>query len=744
MLRQQGAEAADAIVDAVATQRRPVGRDVDRDDGDTQPALGLAGKIGQGEVGAGLDDGIDTFGRERLQSVPQIGFGGVADQHLARPLEAVDRADAPAALLEKARDLRVADRLIGRQDADGAHLRKLQQRLGAGGRTERHRDAGALLQALAQTCGAGNAAPEGRYRHRHDQVSGLAAHHPIDRAVKIGADRFDHALELGVVGERKVADMDAADVVGDAGRPHGVGLRLHDGVGRGDDDAELETIAETVGHGACPGPWVWCEPRTMMEPTSQTENPGIPMPSAASNFDNQSLRGVLDMVAADHPDELLRIREPVDTRFDMTAIVYELERAGKSPVVIFEQPSANGMAVVTNVAGNRKLLAACLGVEPGDLPAAFRERCQKYIPCELVREAAWNEVVIEGDEVDLTQLPIPLQFAVDGGPYITAGQISARDPVTGVDTTGFHRLMLKGRNRLGVSLHSRRRMYEFQRRAEEQGKSLPAAITIGTHPLHYMGSMVYAYPPHVRKFEIIGGLFGEPYRLARCGVADLEVPAGAEIIIEGEILAHVHEPEGPFSEFTGYASYRSTQNVFVAHRVRMRKEAMYHSVVSGMSKDHILVSCITREGEILNALKRNLPNARAVHVPHTTCGAFMAFISMKKIAEGEPQMAIMATLGTELYTKFVIVVDDDVDIFDINDVMWALATRMRAEKDIVFIPGAKGAILDPTSDPETFTLTKMGIDATRPAGREFAERLTIPDDQRARARSILAAAGIKL
>jgi UbiD family decarboxylase len=304
--------------------------------------------------------------------------------------------------------------------------------------------------------------------------------------------------------------------------------------------------------------------------------------------------------------------------------------------------------------------------------------------------------------------------------------------------------MLKGKNRLGVSLHSRRRLYEFHRRAEERGESLPAVITLGVHPLHYMGSMVYAYPPQVRKFEIIGGLFGEPYRLARSGVNDLEVPAAAEIIIEGEILANVHEPEGPFGEFTGYASYRSTQNVFVAHRIRMRRDAMLHSVTSGMSRDHILVSCITREGEILNALKRNLPNVRAVHVPHTTCGAFMAFIAMKKIAEGEPQMAIMATLGTELYTKYVIVVDDDVDIFNINDVMWAIATRVRAEKDIMFIPGAKGAILDPTSDPETFTLTKMGIDATRPTGRDFAERLTISDEARTRARSILQAAGVKI
>jgi UbiD family decarboxylase len=473
------------------------------------------------------------------------------------------------------------------------------------------------------------------------------------------------------------------------------------------------------------------------------------MPNAASNVDNQSLRSFLEMVATDHPDELLRIAQPVDTRFDMTAIAYELERAGKSPVIIFEKPlfanpGANGMQVVTNVAGNRKLLAACLGVEVQALPTAFRERCQKYIPCELVKEAAWNEVLIEGDDVDLTKLPIPLQFSVDGGPYITAGQISARDPVTGVDTTGFHRLMLKGKNRLGVSLHSRRRMYEFQRRAEERGQALPAAVTIGTHPLHYMGSMVYAYPPHVRKFEIIGGLFDEPYRVARCSVGELEVPAGAEIVIEGEILAETREPEGPFGEFTGYASYRSTQHVFVAHRVRMRRDALFQSVVSGMSKDHILVSCITREGEILNALRRNLPNVRAVHVPHTSCGAFTAYISMKKIADGEPQTAIMAALGTEFYTKHVIVVDDDVDIFDTNDVMWAVATRVRPDKDIFFIPGAKGAILDPTSDPENFTVTKMGIDATRPAGRDFAERLVIPEDQRARARAMLAAAGVSL
>src|SRR3954468_3828364 len=141
---------------------------------------------------------------------------------------------------------------------------------------------------------------------------------------------------------------------------------------------------------------------------------------ATSSVDPQSLRGFLRSVETDHPDEILRIAEPVDRSFDTTTIVFELERAGKSPVVIFESVGNSPMPVVTNVAGNRKLLAACLGVEPANLPTAFRERCQSYIPCEVVDDAPWNEVVIEGEDVDLTALPIPLQFRVDAAPYITA------------------------------------------------------------------------------------------------------------------------------------------------------------------------------------------------------------------------------------------------------------------------------------------------------------------------------------
>jgi 2,5-furandicarboxylate decarboxylase 1 len=456
------------------------------------------------------------------------------------------------------------------------------------------------------------------------------------------------------------------------------------------------------------------------------------------------MRGFLAMVEQDYPDEVVRIRDPVRRELDITSTVFELERAGRSPVVIFENIEGFDMPVVTNLAGNRRLLAAAMGVEPGTLATTFRDRCQNYRPVERVERAPWQELVAEGSALDLTKLPIPVHFAVDAAPYITAGQICARDPETGVDTTGFHRLMLKGRNRLGVSLHSRRRMYEFHRRAEARGEPLPAVVTIGVHPIHYIGSMAYHYPPSVRKYEIIGALFDEPYRVVRCGTAGFEVPEGAEIVIEGKILNGVREPEGPFSEFTGYASYRSTQNVFVAERIQMRRDAMFHSIASGTAADHILIGCVAREGEILNALRRNLPNVTAVHVPTITCGALMAIIQMKKTAEGQPQQAIMAAFGTETYCKIVIVVDEDVDIFNLADVMWAVATRTRADRDLVFVQRAMGAILDPTSDPVDNTLTKVGVDATRPGGADFAERLTIAEEQRRRVRTILSASGIRI
>src|SRR6516165_3467657 len=151
-----------------------------------------------------------------------------------------------------------------------------------------------------------------------------------------------------------------------------------------------------------------------------------------SGLDSQSLRGFLQRLEKKLPEELLRIREPVSPRLEITSLIYELERLGKSPVVVLENVEGHTMPVVTNVAGNRRVLALALGVTPAELPTAFRERCTRYLPVEPINRPAWHDVTIEGDDIDLTKFPVPLHFAIDAAPYITAGQITARDPETGV------------------------------------------------------------------------------------------------------------------------------------------------------------------------------------------------------------------------------------------------------------------------------------------------------------------------
>jgi len=342
--------------------------------------------------------------------------------------------------------------------------------------------------------------------------------------------------------------------------------------------------------------------------------------------------------------------------------------------------------------------------------------------------------VRRGEDVDLGALPIPTYFPGDGGAYLTAGLLVARDPATGVSTAGFHRFQVKGRNRFGVSLHSRRRMFDFQQRAEQAGQSLPCAIALGLHPAVGMGSLSYP-APEISKFEVVGGLLGEPMQLRRAETIDLDVPAWAEIVIEGEILAGERDSEGPFGEFTGYFSRRSTDNVFVARAVVLREGAWFHSIASGRAPDHILPLGVLREAEIRNALRRVIPGVRAVHVPTSGGASFTAYVSMKQTRPGEAKHAIPVVLGVDHYLKLVVIVDDDIDVFDESDVLWAMATRMQANRDLVVIEGSLGAILDPSASPEGLT-AKLGIDATRKFGEGGAEKLVMSEAPMAWARQL--------
>ena len=449
----------------------------------------------------------------------------------------------------------------------------------------------------------------------------------------------------------------------------------------------------------------------------------------------QDLRSFVAAYAEASPGEVIRVDAPVSLEHDVMALVLEYERRRRYPILLFERVTGHDMPIVANVVASRSALAFALGVPDGALAATYARRIKEPIKPVVISDPPFRHTVLTGDAVDLTRLPIPLYFPGDAGRYLTAGMLVARDPDTGVETEGYHRFQLKGPNRMGVSLHSRRRMFEYQRRAEAKGQALPCAIALGLHPLVSMGSLAYP-PPDVGKFDVVGGLFGEPLEVAACATIDLDVPAAAEIVIEGEILPGHREPEGPFGEFTGYFSRRSTEHVFVARALAVRERPWFQSIGSGRAGDHITTLGLIREAEIMNALARVIPNVKAVHVPLSGTSSFTAYVSIKQGRPGEAKHVIPIALGVDHYLKLVIVVDDDIDVFDEADVMWAVATRMQPDRDLVVISGSLGALLDPSADERGVT-AKLGIDATRPFGEPFAEKLVMAPERMAWARALV-------
>ena len=404
-------------------------------------------------------------------------------------------------------------------------------------------------------------------------------------------------------------------------------------------------------------------------------------------------------------------------------------------MVIFDRVKGYSIPVVTNLSGSRKRLAMAFGVQEKDLWAEYSRRMKSPIPEKVIKESPAREKVLTGEQVDILQFPILTHFQEDPAPYLTAGMILSADPDSGVTSLGYHRLMVKGKNRFGISLHSRRRLWDYQRRAEERGKNIPIVCVLGVHPLISLSS-IGMIPLQVGKDEVAGGLLGEPLEVVQGINSPLRIPAYAEIVLEGEILAGVREPEGPFGEFTGYSSLRSTQNVFVAHTLYHRKDPLYQSICAGLSGEHNTLLALPREADLIQHLSRTIPGLRAVHVPLSGCGLLHAYISMKKTAEGQGKQAILTALGLDHCLKLVVVVDDDVNVFNEAEVLWALSTRFQADQDLVMVPGTMGVILDPSASENGLT-ARMGMDATKPL-QEKAIRLKVPDKARETAQRLIA------
>jgi 2,5-furandicarboxylate decarboxylase 1 len=456
------------------------------------------------------------------------------------------------------------------------------------------------------------------------------------------------------------------------------------------------------------------------------------IPSSADRKPVTDLRAWLDVLAGS--DRLAVARPGVDLRFELAAIAKKLDG---QKATFFPRPDGHAIPVISGLTSDRGWMAEAMGVTNDRLLATFQDAALNPLPWREIATAPAQEVVHR--EVDLAHLlPIPVHNELDSAPYITAGLLIARNPKTGAQNVTIHRLQLSGPNRLGVLLLPRHTLRFFQM-AEEAGSDLSVAIVIGIDPLTLLASQAIA-PLDFDELTIAGALHGRPLEVVKCLTSDIRVPAQAEIVLEGRILARAREMEGPFGEFPQYYGERAEQHVIEIGAVTHRKQPIFHTILGG-GIEHLLLGGIPREATIMAHLRRSFPGVRDVHLSRGGTCRYHLNIQLDKRHEGEGKNVIMGAFGAHYDIKHVVVVDADVDIHNAAEVEWAITTRFQADRDLVVVTEAQGSKLDPSS--RNGVSAKMGFDATIPLASPALKfkRIAVPgEDTVDLARDIEAAA----
>ena len=438
---------------------------------------------------------------------------------------------------------------------------------------------------------------------------------------------------------------------------------------------------------------------------------------------SQDLRSYLDLIRRKTPEDILVVSREVDPAYELTGIVAKLEQEAKRrPVVLFEKVKGSKFPVLTNLHASRSRLALAMKARPEAMQPAYLKAMERPLRPRIVSKAAVKEVVLTGKRINLYDLPQIVHHEGDAGPYFTAAISFAKDPVDNTWNCAYNRLMVKGRDTTSIHLTSAKHLWEFYRRAEAQGQSLPVVFAFGVHPAIALGALAVGSIDEDER-GVMGALLGEPLKLVRCETSDLLVPAYAELVIEAEILPHERTAEGPFGEFTGYSLGERQREVVKVRAITHRKEALFQDI-SVARLDHLLLSTIPIEANLYRAVRSMVPSVKAVRVP----APFTCYVSIEQRVPGQAKNAIMAVLGADLYMKRVVVVDHDVDIFNDRQVNWAIATRCQPDRDITIISNARGSDLDPSTKEDGYT-AKWGVDATaKPSLASYVPRNRIPPE----------------
>jgi len=434
-----------------------------------------------------------------------------------------------------------------------------------------------------------------------------------------------------------------------------------------------------------------------------------------------SLRGFLKQMEA--KKEVLHVKDEVSPRFEVSAIMKSLERDGH--VLSFDSVRGYEARVVAGVCGTRARICTALGVNQYGLCQRLIEAWRSPKKPSILKDGAVKQIV----EKDLSRIPVLTHFERDAGPYITSGVVHAKSVDGTVENVSVHRLQVLGRNRLAIRLVPRH-LFKLWRVAKEAGEDLEVSVSIGVHPAVMLAASS-PVPFGVNEFEVANALMDDGLRLVKCENVDACAPADAELVLEGRISAKKEVTEGPFVDVTGTYDVQRKQPVLEVVSVMHREDYVYQGLLPS-GAEHRLLMGLPHEVLIWDAVSKVVPKVYAVNLSVGGSGWLHAVISVEKQLDGDGKNALLAAFAAHPSLKHAVVVDSDVDVFDVSDVEWAVATRFQASEDLMFINNVRGSTLDSSADQETGLTSKMGVDATRPftKPREKFDRARVPVSRR--------------
>ncbi len=430
------------------------------------------------------------------------------------------------------------------------------------------------------------------------------------------------------------------------------------------------------------------------------------MNKTLGNLDLQQCLGKLE-----ESGRLARVITEVDAKHELAGLAKKLEGG---PAALFERVQGYTDPVVAGLFWNRENLAALFDCTPQQLPFIFADAVSMWQnnPLEpLIVSAAPVQEVVQ-PQPNLQALPVPTHALEDGGPYFSCSVVIAKDPDTGVRNTSVHRCMVAGPDRLTMLMDRGRHLRDYYERAEAKGQPLEITISNGVDPSVYFAAVTPGSAAPIDKDElgIASALRGCPIELSQSKTVGVEGIANAQYVIEGEILPHLREPEGKFGEVTGYYAELDDRWVVNVKAITHRTRPIFHTLIPG--KEVFNSVGLTGEANIFHLVARQVPGVKAVHLNHGGCGFYQAVVQMEPKAPGMAKNAIMAAFSAFAPLQSVTVVNEDVDIWNPEDVQWAMATRFRPDEDLVVISNTFGHELNPAT--KNGLGAKIGFDCTVP------------------------------